>query len=70
MAKKKIDTGFEEKLARIKQLADKLQHDELGLDESMALFTEADALLQECRVFLEAAELKIEQLINPAAAGH
>jgi exodeoxyribonuclease VII small subunit len=67
MPKKKVDTGFEEKLARIKQLADKLQHDELGLDESMTLFTEADALLQECRVFLEAAELKIEQLIDPDA---
>lgn len=66
MPKKKVDTGFEEKLARIKQLADKLQNDELGLDESMALFSEADALLQECRVFLEEAELKIEQLINPA----
>jgi exodeoxyribonuclease VII small subunit len=61
--KKNTPGGFEEKLNRIRELADKLQHEELGLDESMALFTEADALVKECREFLETAELRIEKLI-------
>lgn len=65
MAKKKNLAGFEDKLARIKQLADKLQQEELGMDESMALYTEADALLQACRQYLDQAEIKIEQLIAP-----
>jgi len=29
----------------------------------MALFTEADTLVKECREFLETAELRIEKLI-------
>lgn len=65
MAKKKNLAGFEDKLARIKQLADKLQQEELGMDESMALYTEADELLQACRQYLDQAEIKIEQLIAP-----
>lgn len=66
MAKKKINEGFEAKLQRIKSVADQLQREELSLDQSMALFTEADELIKACRAFLEEASLQVEHLINPA----
>lgn len=68
MAKKKTNDSFEEKLQRIKAVADQLQREELSLDQSMALFSEADLLIKECRTFLEEANLQVEHLINPNAA--
>ncbi|MFN3529675.1 MAG: exodeoxyribonuclease VII small subunit [Bacteroidia bacterium] len=64
MAKKKNEPAFEDKLQRIKAIADKLQREELSLDDSMALFKEADQLIQESRSFLQQASLKVEELIN------
>jgi exodeoxyribonuclease VII small subunit len=67
MAKKKNTLPFEEKLQRIKSIADSLQRDTLSLDESMALFKEADLLLHDCRDFLDQAQLQVEQLIDPSS---
>ena len=64
MAKKKTEPAFEEKLQRIKAIADRLQREELSLDDSMELFKEADQLIQESRTFLQQASLKVEELIN------
>lgn len=64
MAKKKNEPAFEEKLQRIKGIADRLQREELSLDDSMELFKEADQLIQESRTFLQQASLKVEELIN------
>lgn len=66
MAKKNTQDSFEAKLQRIKSVADQLQREELSLDQSMALFTEADQLIKECRNFLEDASLQVEHLINPS----
>ena len=66
MAKKRTNDNFEAKLQRIKTVADQLQREELSLDQSMALFAEADELIQACRAFLEEASLQVEHLINPA----
>jgi exodeoxyribonuclease VII small subunit len=67
MAKKKTNDSFEAKLLRIKAVADQLQREELSLDQSMALFSEADQLIKACRAFLEEASLQVEHLINPAS---
>lgn len=68
MAKKKNTLAFEDKLQRIKAIADSLQRDTLTLDESMALFQEADQLLHDCRDFLDQAQLQVEQLIDPSSS--
>jgi exodeoxyribonuclease VII small subunit len=66
MAKKKSQEAFEDKLQRIKSIADTLQRETLSIDESMALFKEADELIKNCREFLETASLQVETLINPS----
>jgi exodeoxyribonuclease VII small subunit len=53
-------------LQRIKSIADTLQRETLSIDESMALFKEADELIKNCRDFLETASLQVETLINPS----
>jgi exodeoxyribonuclease VII small subunit len=64
MPKKKSPANFEEKLQHIRQIADRLQRETLSLDESMALFKEADELIRESRLFLEEAGLQVEALID------
>lgn len=65
MAKKKTSTSFESKLQQIKQIADRMQAENLSLDESMSLFQEADALIKECRDYLQEAHVQVEMLIHP-----
>ncbi len=65
MAKKKTSSSFESKLQQIKQIADRMQAENLSLDASMALFQEADALIKECRDYLQEASVQVEMLIHP-----
>ena len=65
MAKKKNSVQFESKLQQIKLIADRMQAENLSLDESMALFREADALIQACRAYLQEAAVEVEMLIHP-----
>lgn len=62
MAKKKSEHSFEEKLARLEELADLLESEETGLDESISLFEEGIKLSKECLIALQQAELKIREL--------
>lgn len=62
MAKKKSEQSFEEKLARLEQLADLLESEDTGLDESISLFEEGIKLSKECLSALQEADLKIREL--------
>jgi exodeoxyribonuclease VII small subunit len=62
MAKKKSEQSFEEKLARLEQLADLLESEETGLDQSISLFEEGIKLSKECLIALQGAELRIREL--------
>lgn len=62
MAKKKSEQSFEEKLIRLEQLADLLESEDTGLDESISLFEEGIKLSKECLIALQEAELKIREL--------
>lgn len=62
MAKKKSEQSFEDKLARLEQLADLLESEDTGLDESISLFEEGIKLSKECLIALQEAELKIREL--------
>lgn len=65
MAKKKTSISFESKLQQIKQIADRMQAENLSLDDSMALFQQADVLIKECRHYLQEASVQVEMLIHP-----
>ena len=55
---------FEDALARLEVILEKMNSGETGLDESLALFEEADRLINGCNKRLNEAERKIEVLIK------
>ncbi len=62
MTKKKSDKSFEEKLSRLEEVANLLEQEDLGLDESISLFEEGVKLSKECLNVLQKAELKVTEL--------
>ena len=58
---------FEEKLAALEQVVERLERGELSLDDSVRLFEEGVTLSNACKVDLEAAEGKIQVLVNPGS---
>lgn len=62
MSKKKSSNNFEEKLSRLEQIAESLENNELGLENSINLFEEGVNLSKECLSILEKAELKVKVL--------
>jgi exodeoxyribonuclease VII small subunit len=62
MSKKKSTENFESKLARLEQISELLENDELGLEKSVSLFEEGVVLSKECLGILENAELKVKTL--------
>jgi len=62
--KKGGSLSFEEALARLEEILEKMNSGEVPLDESLGLFEEADKLIKQCNQRLNAAEKKIETLIK------
>ncbi len=56
--------NFEDKLASLEAVVERLERGELSLDESVKLFEEGMRLSGACRQELEAAEGKIQQLVE------
>jgi exodeoxyribonuclease VII small subunit len=69
MAKKKGDEKptFEQRLARLEAIVEKLESGEVGLDESLKLYAEGAALIRECRRTLGEAEKRISKLTEAAS---
>lgn len=61
MVKKKTKS-FEELLIRLQEISDLLDSEEIGLDESIALYEEGITLSKSCYKRLKEAELKITEL--------
>ncbi len=57
--------SFEEKLTALEQVVERLERGELSLDESVRLFEEGVGLSNACRGELEAAEGRIQVLVEP-----
>ena len=51
---------FEEKLKRLEEIRDRLQSEEIPLDEALNLYGEAKRLLEECKDELDSIKGKIE----------
>lgn len=53
---------FEEALAELEEIVERLEAGELTLEESLALFERGQKLAKLCNERLEAATLRVEQL--------
>lgn len=73
MAKKKADAAgeptFERRLSRLEAIVEKLESGEIGLDESLKLYTEGAELIKACRTTLTEAEKKISRITETAGGG-
>ncbi len=55
---------FEQSLARLEQIVQTLEQGELSLEASLQQFEQGVKLANACQGALEAAELKVEQLVE------
>ena len=58
MADKK-EMSFEEKLARLNQIVEKVENETLPIEESLKLYEEGNALIKELEATLKDAEKKM-----------
>lgn len=74
MAKSKItqkkvdDLTYEEALAELEEIVATLEEGQSQLEEAIRLFERGQALAARCGVLLEAAELKVKQVVGDEAA--
>lgn len=65
MAEKPIkDLSFEEALAELEQVVDRLESGEVALEQSISLYERGDALRKHCDERLKAAELRVEKIVG------
>jgi len=62
MTKKKSKINFEENLARLEEISNLLESQEIGLEEAISIFEEGIKLSKLCASTLKKAELKITEL--------
>ncbi len=60
--------GFEASLKRLEEVVEQLERTDLTLEDSVKLFEEGMALVEVCRKQLDAAEGKVEMLVQRAGA--
>ena len=54
--------NLDEKLKRLKEITEKLENGNTGLDEGIELFKDGSALAKECYVALKEAKGKVTQI--------
>ena len=62
MSKKKQSDSFEKDLSRLEEISNLLDSEDIGLEESIALYEEGIKLSKTCLTTLKKAELKITEL--------
>lgn len=60
----KKEANFEELIEKLEEITNKLEKEQLSLDESVKLFEEGMQISKECNSKLEDAEKRITILIN------
>jgi len=58
----KKEPNFEEKLARLNAIVEKVENETLPIEESLKLYEEGNALIKELEATLKEAEKRIKQL--------
>ncbi len=59
-----MEINFEDKLAELETIVEKLEKGQLSLDESLGLFEHGITLSRECNAILKSARQKVEKLIE------
>ena len=60
------ELSYEEALAELEQIVAVLEGEQNQLEEAIKLFERGQALAARCSVLLEAAELKVKQVVGDA----
>jgi exodeoxyribonuclease VII small subunit len=60
------ELSYEEALAELEQIVSVLEGEQNQLEEAIRLFERGQALALRCGVLLEAAELKVKQVVGDA----
>ena len=58
------DLSYEEALAELEQVVSALENEKSQLEDAIRLFERGQALAARCGVLLEAAELKVKQVVG------
>lgn len=61
------ELSYEEALAELEQVVSALEDEQSQLEEAIKLFERGQALAERCGVLLEAAELKVKQMVGEDA---
>lgn len=64
MANKKEEKSFEDLMITLEEITNKLEKEQISLDESVKLFEEGMTISKECNKKLEEAEKRITMLIE------
>ncbi len=59
-----MEMSFEDAIAELENIVDKLEKGQLSLDESLSLFEKGIRLVRECNDKLKSAQQKVEKLIE------
>jgi exodeoxyribonuclease VII small subunit len=62
--KKVEELSYEEALAELDQVVSTLENEQSQLEDAIKLFERGQALAARCGVLLEAAELKVKQVVG------
>jgi exodeoxyribonuclease VII small subunit len=57
--------AFEQSLDELEQLVSKMEKGDMSLDDSLAAFERGVGLYRHCRGALDAAELRVRQMMDP-----
>jgi exodeoxyribonuclease VII small subunit len=69
MSQNSNELSFEKAYEKLELILEKMNHQALSLEESIALFEEADQLISHCGTKIEQAEKKIETIIKNRTDG-
>ena len=63
MAKKKT-LGYEESLSKLEEILNKVENEDIPIDQLTSLVNESMELLRSCRTMLKGAESKVDNAFN------
>ncbi len=61
--------NFEQAFQRLDEIVQRLEQGDLALEESLALYEEGMTLAAQCNEWLDAAELRVRQLVPAPFSG-
>ncbi len=60
---------FEDRIARLEELIDRIESGEVGLDESIDAYEQGIEIIEGCRSLLASAEQRVEELTERLSGG-